>query len=582
MAAARLRLSLPTALILLFWATPLFVTPVGPAVASLSGPALPDLWSSPVTLRTEDGWYASPVHATLMPHGKVMLMGIERPTENPGPSPGDHPVEGVRRSAFFLPLSPPGTPLAPQLVVQSLRQPVDADNLVVGPWLVNDDLICSGHALMADGRFFEAGGTRIMVNLQNGSTLTTAPSYATVFDGATWNRIPQDMRGVARLGEPRRWYPTVTRLPDMRMLVTGGFDLVLPSASPNLSIEAYDPLRQAWNVTYPFGSAPVELVNSDDTHVFPLPSPAGPFDVLMLGEPAVPILIDSFGRGFSLRPPRPGSEQFQLSRMSQGGGWDSDQAPDAGSSSALLPIRVNDGEWGYRNGSVLVAGGQHGTTHIRSVDVFDPIANAWRPTIDMQIARHHPDTVLLPDGRVLIIAGHSIDREARYASYVDPRAGFALTAGASDGGEVRGYHNVALLLPDGRVLVGGGRDVDTDSSVEKSTFRYYYPSYMFAARPRILAAPETIGFDSSFFVHSDGPQPTEVLLMALGSMTHSFDQNQRSVQLQTTGTAQSPSGESLTIAVGPTPQAASPGYYMLFVLDAVRTPSVAKIVRVGA
>jgi hypothetical protein len=434
---------------------------------------------------------------------------------------------------------------------------------------------------MADGRFFEAGGTRIMVNVQNGSTVTTAPSYATVFDGQTWNRIPQDMKGVAMLGEPRRWYPTVTRLPDMRMLVTGGFDLVLPSASPNVSIEAYDPLRQAWNVTYPFGSAPLELVNSDYTHVFPLPSPAGPFDVLMLGEPAVPILIGSSGQGFSLRAPRPGSEQFQLSRLSQGGGWDSDQAPNVGSSSALLPIRVNDGEWGYRNGSVLVAGGQHNTTHIRSVDVYDPMTNAWRPTIDMQIDRHHPDTVLLPDGRVLVVAGHGADPDVRRASYVDPRAGFAFAAGMSDGGEVRGYHNVALLLPDGRVLVGGGRDVDTDSSVEKVTFRYYYPSYMFAARPRILAAPDTIGLGSPFFVHSEGPQPTEVVLVSLGSVTHSFDENQRYVQLPVVGAGQAPSGESLTASVGPDPQAAPPGYYMLFVLDAVRTPSVAKIVRVG-
>jgi hypothetical protein len=65
------------------------------------------------------------------------------------------------------------------------------------------------------------------------------------------------------------------------------------------------------------------------------------------------------------------------------------------------------------------------------------------------------------------------------------------------------------------------------------------------------------------------------VLIALPSVTHSFDWNGRHVELplETTGTtalARVPSSASLL----------PPGYYMLFILDADRTPAEAKIVRV--
>jgi len=59
-------------------------------------------------------------------------------------------------------------------------------------------------------------------------------------------------------------------------------------------------------------------------------------------------------------------------------------------------------------------------------------------------------------------------------------------------------------------------------------------------------------------------------------MTHAFDMNQRYVQLATPG--QSASTVQVT---GPANvQTAPPGYYMLFVLNESRVPSIARFVRV--
>src|SRR6185503_955130 len=117
-----------------------------------------------------------------------------------------------------------------------------------------------------------------------------------------------------------------------------------------------------------------------------------------------------------------------------------------------------------------------------------PAADAWRPSIALHGARGHPSTVLLPDGRILVLAGWNEDpnpvKQVGFAEYIDPRNDFALTQGSAYMPETRGYHSVSVLLPDGRVLVGSGNVAGADGR-ERSDFRYYYPDYMFKPRPQI-------------------------------------------------------------------------------------------------
>src|SRR5205085_10623455 len=73
-----------------------------------------------------------------------------------------------------------------------------------------DYLLCGGNAHTGDGRVLFAGGS---------SPPDSGLHYSMLFDpaGGAWSRIRWDMKGGLR------WYPTVTRLPDGRTLVTGGF-----------------------------------------------------------------------------------------------------------------------------------------------------------------------------------------------------------------------------------------------------------------------------------------------------------------------------------------------------------------------
>jgi hypothetical protein len=182
------------------------------------------------------------------------------------------------------------------------------------------------------------------------------------------------------------------------------------------------------------------------------------------------------------------------------------------------------------------------------------------------------------------VAGHddeSAVSEAGYAEYVDPKNNFALTRGTSFMPEVRGYHTVTVLLPDGRVFIGSGNK-DGNDAIERSDFRYYYPDYMFKVRPTVLTSPSALRYaGSATFSVPMQTIVSEVALVGLGSQTHSFDMNQRHVQLRVSGPTRSCRGtcciDTYTIKSPTSKELAPPGHYILFVMDQDRVPSAGKI-----
>jgi hypothetical protein len=144
--------------------------------------------------------------------------------------------------------------------------------------------------------------------------------------------------------------------------------------------------------------------------------------------------------------------------------------------------------------------------------------------------------------------------------------------------ERRLYHSTAILLPDGRVMSGGGGfPASTGGDANHTTIEYYSPPYLFkGARPSISSAPASVSGGQQFFVGTpDATSISKVTLVRLSSVTHAFNQNQH---INILSFRQASGGLNVTAPGSGT--LCPPGYYMLFLVNSNGVPSVASIVQV--
>jgi hypothetical protein len=145
----------------------------------------------------------------------------------------------------------------------------------------------------------------------------------------------------------------------------------------------------------------------------------------------------------------------------------------------------------------------------------------------------------------------------------------------------RSYHSTSLLLPDGRVLhagSGGATFPDGSPMPDQKNAEFYSPPYLFAGtRPTISTAPGSVAYGSTFTVSTASSSSIgKVSFIALGSVTHAFDMNQRFMWLTFIKTA-----GGLKVQAPGNRNTAPPGYYMLFILNSNGVPSKAKIMKLG-
>jgi hypothetical protein len=199
----------------------------------------------------------------------------------------------------------------------------------------------------------------------------------------------------------------------------------------------------------------------------------------------------------------------------------------------------------------------------------------------MSTRRQWVSATVLADGRVLATGGSAVANqlnEVNNRAEIWDAATGQWTLGAS-GTRARLYHSGALLLPDASVLVYGG---GAPGPVPNLHAEIYYPPYLYDAsgafrpRPVISSAPATIDLSGDFSVVSDSPNIRRVTMVKTGSVTHSVNMDQRFIELAFTQ-----SSTTSFVQAPDTAGAAPPGYYLLFVIDDVGVPSVAKIMRVN-
>jgi hypothetical protein len=199
----------------------------------------------------------------------------------------------------------------------------------------------------------------------------------------------------------------------------------------------------------------------------------------------------------------------------------------------------------------------------------------WQFTGSMNYARIDHNLVVLPNQKVLALGGSLYHKKAwrenpanwvNHAEIYDPSTGIWTNVADPDMNTFRGYHSTAMLLPDGRVVLAGADhkfNVAGEADQPPSA-QIYTPAYGLGIRPQITSGPDEIQVGST--TNSIGVNDSTVnkaVLIALGAVTHSFDMNQRYVDIELTNTG----NPFVKNVKGPVSATQAPvGWYMLFVL----------------
>ncbi|MFO0760111.1 MAG: kelch repeat-containing protein [Byssovorax sp.] len=232
-----------------------------------------------------------------------------------------------------------------------------------------------------------------------------------------------------------RGYHTATLLDDGTVLVTGGMNV---ETVPLSTAEIYDPAKAQWTLV----EQPMKAPHHSHTAT---KLPNG--NVLVIGgvlnENGAPEVYNHLTKTWNPTPPMGAVRQ--------------------GHTATLLP-----------SGKVLIVGGTalgpNGSSDVPSAELYDPSAGpwgAWTSAGAMSAPRSAHTATLLPDGSVLIAGGVNGSTPLSSTEIYHPGSGgptgqWVSPAGTGEAMNVPRYTHTATLLPNGKVLVTGGRFTHAD------------------------------------------------------------------------------------------------------------------------
>ncbi|XP_057766067.1 aldehyde oxidase GLOX-like [Salvia miltiorrhiza] len=432
----------------------------------------------------------------------------------------------------------------------------------VRPLTVLTDTWCSSAAVLPNGTVLQTGG------YNDGDRASRLYKPCAAADASCdWQEINPALA-------LRRWYATNHILPDGRVIIVGGrrqfsyefyprrSEAERPRNLPFL-VETNDPRVE--NNLYPF-----VFLNVDGN--------------LFIFANNRAVLLD-YAKGVVVKtyPTIPGGDPRSY--------------PSSGSA-VLLPLKSSSAA------QVLVCGGApkgaflsgNNGNFVAALDTCGRIRiNDPNPQWAMETMpgpRVMGDMVLLPNGDVLIIngagsgtAGWELGRDPVLAPVIyrpDNPVGSRFEI-QSWSATPRLYHSTAILLRDGRILVGGsnphifynftGVEFPTDLTLEAFSPPYLNSSFA-RTRPQIIspASQFKIGYAQQLVVgfsvgsgQVDGDSVI-VTMVAPSFATHSFSMNQRMLVLGGGNVTLNASSNQIRVVTPGSPNLAPPGYYLLFVV----------------
>jgi hypothetical protein len=482
--------------------------PVGGSKANVTGKF------GPVVL-----WPLIPLHAVLLPGGRVMSYGT-----------GSSGQQGAQ--------------LIYDLWTPSLGTGANAH--LVLPNTTKTDLFCSGASVMTSGDVLTTGGDLTVDGQRN-----FANNKTTIF-----RRTTNTLASNTPMRYPR-WYPSLVAMPNGQLAVFGGYRNVVPPLNdpviPAITPEIYHPATRVWTTLTGAASDAAFGGNApDENWYYPRSYVAPGGNVFVIGHDGSLYWLSTAGAG-------------SIKQLVATVPWGADCLP-------TIPFAPGKALSIRQGQLVVVVDFTHSVPVVTQTDNIDQ-ERYWASGTILADGK-----VLVTGGSTV---PNELTGVAYQAEIWDPATGH-WTAGAS-AAIPRLYHSNALLLEDASVLTGGGGAPGPLNNLNAEIYYppYLYKkdgSGQAAVRPVITtAAPQSLLPGNTIKI-TVGPtdQISRLTFVRKGSATHCNNSDQRFINLSFKQT-----GKQLTTVLPSDPTILLPGYYMLFAFNSAGVPSTAQVLFVG-